>query len=162
MLSWWCNTSVIDDLTLLMILLCHLSVLSDFFHLLFKELLESYIVHGIISPTVISLLLPVGDSGYHFDSLLFLGHHHAGEQAVGGRTPDVVEVVGATRRPPLLLLLGLLHWGLPSIGFGHLPLPPVIIELLQPLPLLLFFSSPLRCLVLFIIQAYLSVVSTYQ
>jgi hypothetical protein len=153
----WCNALVIYDLTLLMILLCHLSVLSDFFHLLLKKLLEAYIIHGIITSTVICLLLPVGDSGYLLDPFLLLGHH-AGEQAVGWRTPDVVEVVGATWGPPLLFLLGLLHRGLTSIGFGHLPLSSVIIELLKPLPLLLFFCSPLRRLIV-LIQAYLSVVS---
>ena len=47
----WCNALVIYDLTLLMILLCHLSVLSDFFHLLLKEFLEADIIHGIITTT---------------------------------------------------------------------------------------------------------------
>jgi hypothetical protein len=154
----WCNALVIYDLTLLMILLCHLSVMSDFFHLLLKELLEADIIHGIITTSVICLLLSVGDSGYLLDPFLLLSHH-AGEQAVGWRAPDVIEVVGATWGPPLLFLLGFLHGGLTSIGFGHLSLSPVIIELLQPLPLLLFFCSPLRRLIV-LIQTYLSVVST--
>ena len=157
-LRW--NAAVIYDLTLLVIFLRDLPVISDFLHLLLKELLESDIIHGIITSTVIRLLLPIGNSGYLLDSFLFLGHH-AGEQAVSRRASNVVKVVGPTWGPPLLFLLGFLHWGLSSIGFGHLPLSPVVIELLQPLPLLLFFCSSLRSLIV-LIQADFSIVSTDQ